>query len=479
MHVWGGVTANLASVLAFLVGATAGAVFAVGWPLAAGLLVHLSSVLDGSDGEIARLKRLESGFGGYLDAVLDRFTDSLMLLGVLVYLVESSSPRSVLGDSWYPLGVVVPTAAAIIGTLMVSYTSTKAMADMGHRYLGPVVGAGRGRDLRLLILSVAALLAVVHPLFLLGGVVVIAVLTLLIVARRLVWSRAATSVGRSIDLGSVQAVVFDFDGTVADTMGVLSDAAVALLTETYGMSAETAWQAYRETTGMDFAAQLERIVPGGRCNAELADRFADRKPDLVRDCIPFPRTLDALARLRNLGVAVFICSSTTHEIVERFCADTGIDDLVDDVSGLRPDHTKLDQLQAAVSGTDLRPDQVLFVGDSLYDVELANQTGTRFTGATRLFTAEEFARAGVTTIVDLPELAALVAAAHARRQLLEPPAREPTGLSGRPLRGATVAHTAAAQTGHTAVQNVRMTTTSAPARGDRTTLDAPPLEDRR
>jgi CDP-L-myo-inositol myo-inositolphosphotransferase len=466
-------------VLAFLVGATAGAVFAVGWPLAAGLLVHLSSVLDGSDGEIARLKRLESGFGGYLDAVLDRFADSLMLLGVLVYLVESSSLRSVLGDSWHPLGVVVPTVAAIIGTLMVSYTSTKAMADMGHRYLGPVVGAGRGRDLRLLILSVAALLAVVHPLFLLGGVVVIAVLTLLVVARRLVWSRAATWVGRSIDLGSVQAVVFDFDGTVADTMGVLSEAAVALLTETYGMSAETAWQAYRETTGMDFAAQLERIAPGGRCNAELADRFADRKPDLVRNCIPFPRTLDALARLRNLGVAVFICSSTTHEIVERFCADTGIDDLVDDVSGLRPEHTKLDQLQATVNGTGLRPDQVLFVGDSLYDVELANQTGTRFTGATGLFTAEEFARAGVTTIVDLPELAALVAAAHARRQLLERPAREPTGLSGRRLRGATVAHTAAGQTSDTAVQYVRMTTTSAPARGDRTTLDGPPLEDRR
>ena len=78
-----------------------------------------------------------------------------------------------------------------------------------------------------------------------------------------------------------------------------------------------------------------------------------------------------------------------------------------------------------------------------------------------------------------PELATLVAAAHARRQLLERPAREPTGLSGRRLRGATVAHTAAGQTSDTAVQYVRMTTTSAPARGDRTTLDAPPLEDRR
>ena len=428
LRVWAGITANQVSALAFLVGASAGAVFAVGWPLAGALLVYLASVLDGSDGEIARLKRLESPFGGYLDAVLDRFADTLMLLGVLVYLLESSSLRSLLGDGW-PLVVVVPSVAAIIGTLMVSYTSAKAMADLGHRYVGPVMGAGHGRDLRLLILTVTAVLAVVHPVFLLGGVVVIAMLTLLVVGRRLAWSAAAARVNRPVDLESVQAIVFDFDGTAADTMGVLSDAALALLTETYGMPVETAREAYRQTTGMDFAAQLELIIPAGDRNAELADRFEAGKPDLVRTRAPFPRTLDALAHLKHLGVAVFICSSTSDEIVKRFCADTGITDLVDCVSGLRPGHTKLDQLQAAVNATGLRPDHVLFVGDSLYDIDLANQASTRFAGVTGLFTAEEFAHAGVATIADLSELAALVAAAHARRHLLEQTAREPAGRS--------------------------------------------------
>ena len=257
-------------------------------------------------GRSPRLKLLESRFGGYLDAVLDRLADTLMLLGVLVYLVESSSLRSLLGESW-PLAVIVPGVAAIIGTLMVSYTSTKAMADLGHRYVGPVLGAGHGRDLRLLILTVAAVLAVVHPVLLLAGVAVIAALTLLVVARRLVWSAAAARVNLPTDLESVQAIVFDFDGTVADTMGVLSDAATSLLTATYGMPVETAREAFRQTTGMDFAAQLELMIPAGDRNAELAERFEDGKPDLVRNRRPFPRTLDALARLEHLGVAVFIC----------------------------------------------------------------------------------------------------------------------------------------------------------------------------
>ena len=75
-------------------------------------------------------------------------------------------------------------------------------------------------------------------------------------------------------------------------------------------------------------------------------------------------------------------------MVEHFCADTGIADLVDGVSGLRPGHRKLDQLQATVSATGLRPDQMLFVGDSVHDIDLANQTGTRFAGVTGLFAAE-------------------------------------------------------------------------------------------
>ena len=419
-----GITANEVSVLALLVAVTAGFVFAAGWPLVAGLLVYLSSVLDGSDGEVARLKYQESGFGGYFDAVLDRFADSVMMLGVLVYLLYSSSLGALVGDSRQTLVVVVATVAAIVGNLMVSYTSAKAQVDVGHRYVGWAMGTGHGRDLRLFILASAAVLAAIHPVFLLGGVVLLAVLTHLVVVLRLVWSRKATRVAQPSDVGSVRAIVFDFDGTIADTMSSLSEVAVALLTETYGMSAETARRAYRETTGMDFASQLERISPGNACNDALAARFEDQRLELMSGCSPFPDTLRVLAELKAMGIAVFICSSTPHDVVERFCAGTGIARLTQAVSGLKPGHTKFDQLVARLQ-LGVHRDQMLFVGDSLHDFELANRAHVAFTGVTGLFTAEEFARVGAPAVADLAELGSLVAAARACRRLLEQPGWEP------------------------------------------------------
>ena len=427
------ITANQVSVLALLVGVTAALVFAAGWPLVAGLLVHLSSVLDGSDGEVARLKYLESRFGGYLDAVLDRFADSVMMLGVLVYLLDSSSLGALLGDSRQTLLVVLATVAAIVGNLMVSYTSAKARADVGHHYVGWFVGAGHGRDLRLFILASAALLAAIHPAFLLGGVVLVAVLSYVVIVWRLVWSRNATRVAQPTNLGSLHAIVFDFDGTIADTMGSLSEAAVALLTETYDMSTETAGRSYRETTGMDFASQLERISPGNACNDVLAARFEDQRLELMACCSLFPDTLSVLAELKAMGIALFICSSTPHDVVARFCADTGIAPLTQTVSGLKPGHTKFDQLVATRLQLGVQCDQMLFVGDSLHDFELANRAHIAFTGVTGLFTAEDFARVGAPAVADLAELGALVAAASARRTLLEQPDAGTPHPQTRPL----------------------------------------------
>ncbi|CAN5124495.1 hypothetical protein BH18ACT5_BH18ACT5_12180 [soil metagenome] len=418
LRAYRGITANQVSVLAFIVAAGAGLIFAVGWPAAAGLLVHISSVLDGSDGEVARLKLQNSDFGDYLDAVLDRFGDSIMLLGATAYLVGSSSLRQVLGNAWDPLLVMVAGVAAVNGTLLVSYTSTKAAATVGHVYVGPLIGAGRGRDLRLFVLALAGGLASIHPLFLWGGITFIAVMTHLIVMRRMWWSRSAANAHRPTDLGSVRNIVFDFDGTLADTMGVLSDAAVDLLVEMYDMAPNVARRAYRATSGMAFASQMEQILPGDPRNFEVVQRFEALKPALIDGCSLFPGTLQTIERLKRLEIAVFVCSSTTADIVQRFCKRTGLAELVDRVYGLKPGLTKLAQLQKVLTATTANRNQIMFVGDSIHDAELAQSTGIRFAGVTHLFTEEEFARAGEPSVTGLPQLAALADAAYARRSLL-------------------------------------------------------------
>jgi len=62
---------------------TAGAAgFALGAPRLGAVLVHAGSVLDGVDGEVARLQGTSSASGALLDLVLDRVSDVLVLAGL-------------------------------------------------------------------------------------------------------------------------------------------------------------------------------------------------------------------------------------------------------------------------------------------------------------------------------------------------------------------------------------------------------------
>ncbi|MBO8138748.1 MAG: NTP transferase domain-containing protein [Desulfotomaculum sp.] len=76
------ITPNKVTFLSFLVSTASAAFFALAHPFYGGLLAQLSSILDGVDGEIARLKFLKSNYGGLFDAILDRYADFLIVLGM-------------------------------------------------------------------------------------------------------------------------------------------------------------------------------------------------------------------------------------------------------------------------------------------------------------------------------------------------------------------------------------------------------------
>lgn len=78
-----GVTPNAMTWVSFGVALAGASAFAVGWPWLGGVLVQLASVLDGSDGELARIRLEESESGSLLDAVLDRYADAAVLAGLM------------------------------------------------------------------------------------------------------------------------------------------------------------------------------------------------------------------------------------------------------------------------------------------------------------------------------------------------------------------------------------------------------------
>jgi len=135
------------------------------------LLAQVASVIDGCDGEIARLKFQVTEFGGWFDAVLDRYADAFLLFGLTYYVYAANR------DIFAPfIGFL-----AIIGTFMNSYTADKYDGLMKRRLKSGKYYFRLGRDVRMFIIFVGALLN--QPLIVL---VVIALLMNAENARRIV-----------------------------------------------------------------------------------------------------------------------------------------------------------------------------------------------------------------------------------------------------------------------------------------------------
>ncbi|MEW6624638.1 MAG: sugar phosphate nucleotidyltransferase [Bacillota bacterium] len=77
-----GITANQITLFSFLTAVAAAVSFATVNPFIGGVLAQLSSILDGVDGEIARLKFLKSSFGEMFDSLLDRYADYFIIIGM-------------------------------------------------------------------------------------------------------------------------------------------------------------------------------------------------------------------------------------------------------------------------------------------------------------------------------------------------------------------------------------------------------------
>ena len=74
------------TLVSFILGLSASFLLAMRVFILGGLLVQLASIIDGVDGELARLYRKATPWGGYLDSVLDRISDVAIVAGLTLSL---------------------------------------------------------------------------------------------------------------------------------------------------------------------------------------------------------------------------------------------------------------------------------------------------------------------------------------------------------------------------------------------------------
>ncbi len=155
------ITPNQISLFSFFLSLLAAGLFAAGGYLSlatGGVVAQLASIIDGSDGEIARLKYLSSDYGGWFDAVLDRYADAFLLFGLTWHVFQQTH------SGW----ALLVGFLAIIGSFMVSYTADKYDALMRNR-IGKSVRIGR--DVRVFLIFLGALLNL--PYLILGLIALI------------------------------------------------------------------------------------------------------------------------------------------------------------------------------------------------------------------------------------------------------------------------------------------------------------------
>ncbi|MCP4876984.1 MAG: CDP-alcohol phosphatidyltransferase family protein, partial [Gammaproteobacteria bacterium] len=125
------------------------------------------------DGEVARLTYQSSSYGGWFDAVLDRYADAFLLFGLMWHAYADRTDGLILLFGFL----------AIIGSFMLSYTADKHDSLM-RDWISHGKGLRLGRDIRVFLIFLGAIFNQAYL-----ALIVIAVLMNIETIRRLIICR--------------------------------------------------------------------------------------------------------------------------------------------------------------------------------------------------------------------------------------------------------------------------------------------------
>jgi pyrophosphatase PpaX len=189
------------------------------------------------------------------------------------------------------------------------------------------------------------------------------------------------------------AAVFDWDGTLVDTMAMIYRANVVSLRH-YGLTMSREW--FREQYTPDWRRGYQELGIPEHLWDEMAGRWAAEMARMRPRAMPWAR--GALRDLRRRGVKVGLVTASTRGVVEPNIERLGMAGVFqtawysDDVERSKPDPEALvralDDLGVAAADT-------MYVGDTLVDLEMTLAAGAEFVAVGTTMSPEAFHDAGV------------------------------------------------------------------------------------
>jgi phosphatidylinositol phosphate synthase len=182
-----GMTPNMATLLGLVLNGIAAAILAMGSLRLGGVMLLFAGMFDMVDGALARVRNQKTTFGAFFDSTLDRYSEGIIILGVILY-VNSLPPST--EKAW----TLALAYIAGLGSLMVSYVRARAEG------LGLEMKSGlMARPERVLVLAVGLILGAEQ--WLLWTLLLLALTSVFTSVQRIivVWLKLSRSAHQSSD----------------------------------------------------------------------------------------------------------------------------------------------------------------------------------------------------------------------------------------------------------------------------------------
>ena len=210
-------------------------------------------------------------------------------------------------------------------------------------------------------------------------------------------------------LSHYKVVIFDWDGTLMDSAGQIVQAVQLAAVDVGLLVPEDA--SIRSGIGTSFDAQYQRLFVLG---AEQDDRarqgevyaafrkafyhhYDQGKPPLFSGVVPL------LVRLKEQGLVLAIATSGTRSMLNAMLANYAIEDFFsytysgDEITA-KP---APDMLEAIVHDSGVEVSQAVMIGDSVYDIQAANNAGMDSIGvSTGVSSSQDLSAAGALMVLD-------------------------------------------------------------------------------
>jgi CDP-diacylglycerol--glycerol-3-phosphate 3-phosphatidyltransferase len=138
------ITPNMLTLFGFVLNVIVAALLVTGHLVAGGVMIIVAGLFDMLDGALAKITNRVSAFGAFLDSVVDRYSEAVILLGLLLFYYLEADAQGLMK--------VVLIYAILFGSMMISYARARAEALNIQNEVGIMA-----RPERILLLAVGLL----------------------------------------------------------------------------------------------------------------------------------------------------------------------------------------------------------------------------------------------------------------------------------------------------------------------------------